>query len=604
MTGSYQQSLADAGSENQPPILENGSYVPWASRFMRYVDGKKKQGKMIRDLNDNGPYVMKQMPGPTSPTNSPRTKIQTEADLTKDEKKRFEVVIDAMNMILLGIPNYIYNSVDACQTAKAMWSRVKRLMQGTELSQFRLTNEFDKFSVKPFANTYDNPSYSRSSQSYYVTHPSLVHDYDDDYQGDVQGNDQEDKLSTTMMLLAQEITQHFSTSTNNRLCNSSNTKNQAVIQDGRVDIQSKNVGYAGNGNRNSGRIVRNQGNNVRNGFVQKNDGNAENVQRNPRTISNSGKIPTVQEHMLLAKKDEAEIHLDDEENDFMLMSASGDEQLEELNASVIMMARIQPANNDSDVEPTYTSDFVNELDAYESLIKNVQIEAENQCMVNKEMKRKNALITKNLEPYKERKIETLEKEKGDLQNRILEEKGACLKLKNDRDSLKQTFKQKEDKYLDEIITLEEKIKDHERIVFKMYNVLGSCRHVFGFSDELCAIVFIPATNNGCTLKQARRGVGGGGVTIWLSPILIGAVNSVLLLPKIMELVGLGYFGWLVYQYLLFKDPVTWIELCYSISGDGSTTAFAKDGGASDIQRNSQSSHIVNDASVIDYDYNR
>ncbi|KAJ9539432.1 hypothetical protein OSB04_032165, partial [Centaurea solstitialis] len=47
--------------------------------------------------------------------------------------------------------------------------------------------------------------------------------------------------------------------------------------------------------------------------------------------------------------------------------------------------------------------------------------------------------------------------------------------------------------------------------------------------------------------------GGGIVAIWLSSILIGAINSVPLLPKIMELVGLGYTGWFVYRYLLFKS---------------------------------------------------
>nr|GEV27913.1 hypothetical protein [Tanacetum cinerariifolium] len=46
------------------------------------------------------------------------------------------------------------------------------------------------------------------------------------------------------------------------------------------------------------------------------------------------------EQMLLATKCEAEVHLDEEENDFMLVNAYGDDQLEELNSSIIMMARI------------------------------------------------------------------------------------------------------------------------------------------------------------------------------------------------------------------------------------------------------------------------
>ncbi|XP_009381451.2 protein CURVATURE THYLAKOID 1A, chloroplastic-like isoform X1 [Musa acuminata AAA Group] len=47
--------------------------------------------------------------------------------------------------------------------------------------------------------------------------------------------------------------------------------------------------------------------------------------------------------------------------------------------------------------------------------------------------------------------------------------------------------------------------------------------------------------------------GGAIVAVWLSSVVVGAINSVPLLPKIMELVGLGYTGWFVYRYLLFKD---------------------------------------------------
>ncbi|GKB70186.1 hypothetical protein Tco_0931598 [Tanacetum coccineum] len=51
--------------------------------------------------------------------------------------------------------------------------------------------------------------------------------------------------------------------------------------------------------------------------------------------------------MLLAIKDEAGVHLDEEENNFMLDNAYGDNTLEELSASVIMMARTQPADDKS-----------------------------------------------------------------------------------------------------------------------------------------------------------------------------------------------------------------------------------------------------------------
>ncbi|KAK7338007.1 hypothetical protein VNO77_18602 [Canavalia gladiata] len=47
--------------------------------------------------------------------------------------------------------------------------------------------------------------------------------------------------------------------------------------------------------------------------------------------------------------------------------------------------------------------------------------------------------------------------------------------------------------------------------------------------------------------------GGAIVAVWLSSVLVGAINSVPLLPKIMELVGLGYTGWFIYRYLLFKS---------------------------------------------------
>nr|GEX42085.1 hypothetical protein [Tanacetum cinerariifolium] len=146
-------------------------------------------------------------------------------------------------------------------------------------------------------------------------------DYEHEYQGELQGDSQEDKFTTTTMLLAREITQKFSTPTNNRVCTSSNTRNQAVIQDGRLDLQTKN---------------------------------AETRVR---------KAKYFREQMLLAMKDEAGSNLKDEENDLVLDNYYGDETLEELTAAVIMIAQIQSADENVASEPFYDTKVVSEVNA-------------------------------------------------------------------------------------------------------------------------------------------------------------------------------------------------------------------------------------------------
>nr|GEV81366.1 hypothetical protein [Tanacetum cinerariifolium] len=58
-------------------------------------------------------------------------------------------------------------------------------------------------------------------------------DYDDDYQEDAVQNNSDDPLTSAMILLACAITRNFSNPTNNCLRTSSNTRNQAIVQDDR-----------------------------------------------------------------------------------------------------------------------------------------------------------------------------------------------------------------------------------------------------------------------------------------------------------------------------------------------------------------------------------
>ncbi|GKB49784.1 hypothetical protein Tco_0900537 [Tanacetum coccineum] len=80
-------------------------------------------------------------------------RVQDVDDLEGDDLLYYDAEMELTNMILLSIPNEIYNYVDSCKTAKEMWDRVERLMRRTIQNQVdretRFTNEFDQFVVEP-----------------------------------------------------------------------------------------------------------------------------------------------------------------------------------------------------------------------------------------------------------------------------------------------------------------------------------------------------------------------------------------------------------------------------------------------------------------------
>nr|GEZ13329.1 hypothetical protein [Tanacetum cinerariifolium] len=170
----------------------------------------------------------------------------------------------------------------------------KRLIVDTFNNLFDYLQQFEKLvntsrvkklekSHDPLALVAQTGSSSRNTSSYYVTHPTSVVDYDDEYQHDDIQINSIDTLTSAMLLLAQAITQNFSNPTNNRLCTLSNTKNPAVIQGDRVNIRSRNSGNAGRNNRRA--YVQEE--------VVEGSNETSNVQRSLRNLS-SGNTSTVQ----------------------------------------------------------------------------------------------------------------------------------------------------------------------------------------------------------------------------------------------------------------------------------------------------------------------
>ncbi|GJU88502.1 retrovirus-related pol polyprotein from transposon TNT 1-94 [Tanacetum coccineum] len=327
-------------------MLERGSYIPSASRFRQYINRKRENRKWLNKALDEGPYQFQMF----VPTGSTLPTLQTAEDLQGDELLHYDAEIELMNLILLSIPNEIYNSVDACTTAKEMWKRVELdsfddlfdyLQQFEKLVNASWVKKLEK-SHDPLALVAHTGSSFRNTSSYYVTHPTSMVDYDDEYQqDDVQTNSE--ISSSAMLLLARAITQNFSNLTNTfRLRYFIQHQTQAIIQGDRVNIQSRNSGnYFGS--------------------VQcyNCSGKGHYIRNCPKPRVRDSKY--FMEQMLLAKQDEAGVILTDEYNDFLFADASRMEEIEELSANICLMDMIQPADNTSDVGPSYDSAFISEI---------------------------------------------------------------------------------------------------------------------------------------------------------------------------------------------------------------------------------------------------
>nr|GEW02250.1 hypothetical protein [Tanacetum cinerariifolium] len=98
-----------AGSRDRPHMLATGRYPQWRSRFLRYID--------------------------TRPNAIPEhTTVETPISMSPTNKAQFKAEKEAIHLILTGIGDEIYSTVDACQTAQEMWEAIERLQQGESLN--------------------------------------------------------------------------------------------------------------------------------------------------------------------------------------------------------------------------------------------------------------------------------------------------------------------------------------------------------------------------------------------------------------------------------------------------------------------------------------
>ncbi|GJR74677.1 hypothetical protein Tco_0087042, partial [Tanacetum coccineum] len=147
-------NIMAAGLRDCPPMLATGRYAQWQSCFLRYID-TRPTGDALRKCILQGPYTPFTVTIPAVPATDDtpafpeRTAVETILNMSPKNKAHYESEKETIHLLLTGIGDEIYSTVDACKTAHEMWIAIKRLQQGESLNiQDVKTNlfwEFGKF---------------------------------------------------------------------------------------------------------------------------------------------------------------------------------------------------------------------------------------------------------------------------------------------------------------------------------------------------------------------------------------------------------------------------------------------------------------------------
>nr|GEW55900.1 hypothetical protein [Tanacetum cinerariifolium] len=142
-----------AGGKDRPPMLAPGYYVQWKSRIKRYIDNKPNH-ELIHYCLKNPPYKFtwadkEVLISEGSPVTTTETYMENYKNVSQDIRDQLNAEAEAVQIILTGIDNDIYTTVDTCPNACEMWKAIERLKHGKSINvqdlETNLSWEFGKF---------------------------------------------------------------------------------------------------------------------------------------------------------------------------------------------------------------------------------------------------------------------------------------------------------------------------------------------------------------------------------------------------------------------------------------------------------------------------
>ncbi|GJV22702.1 hypothetical protein Tco_1375397 [Tanacetum coccineum] len=171
MMANLSEDIQCADSDTHLPMLDRYDFESWQQHIRLYCLGKDN-GENILKLIDEGPFKMGKFRetlaegalhlGPEHD--------RVFADLTPEENERFKADIPATNILLQGLPKYIYTLINHYTDTKYIWDNVEIFFEGSELTkdehESQLYDEFEHF----------RQNKRETIHEYYVRFTKLIND--------------------------------------------------------------------------------------------------------------------------------------------------------------------------------------------------------------------------------------------------------------------------------------------------------------------------------------------------------------------------------------------------------------------------------------------
>ncbi|GKC07064.1 hypothetical protein Tco_0998674 [Tanacetum coccineum] len=216
-----------AGAENHSPMLEKSMYDSWASCIRLFIKGKKN-GRMMLASIDEGTLVY-----PTVAREDGQTRPKKYSELTEEQQLQDDCDVQATNIILHGLQPDVYSLGETLYEYYWRFSQLINDMHTMTMQQVQVNTKFLNALPPEWSKFVTDVKLAKMIQQSHAEFPQLdsglvVPTFQ-------QGEDPIDCINKAMTFLS-DVASRFPSSTN-QLKTSSNPRNQATIQDGRVTVQ-------------------------------------------------------------------------------------------------------------------------------------------------------------------------------------------------------------------------------------------------------------------------------------------------------------------------------------------------------------------------------